>query len=64
MATRWEFTTFDLVKPGTDLDALNRLGADGWEPVSMAPSWGVGWRLVHLMVLLKRPLPDVDTPRG
>ena len=54
----WEYTTFDLMKPKRDLDALNRLGREGWEAVSMVSSWGVGWRFVHPIVLLRRPLPD------
>jgi len=54
----WEYTTFDLVKPKTDVDGLNRLGREGWEAVSMVSSWGVGWRFVHPIVLLRRPLPD------
>jgi hypothetical protein len=37
---------------------LARLGADGWEAIAMVSSWGVGWRLVHPIVLLKRPLAD------
>jgi hypothetical protein len=54
----WEYTTFDLAKPKTDVDGLNRLGREGWEAVSMVSSWGVGWRIVHPIVLLRRPLPD------
>src|SRR5688572_21441752 len=54
----WEYTTFDLAKPKTDVDGLNRLGRKGWEAVSMVSSWGVGWRFVHPIVLLRRPLPD------
>ena len=54
----WEYTTFDLTKPKKDIDALNRLGREGWEAVSMVSSWGVGWRFVHPIVLLRRPLPD------
>ena len=26
----WEYTTFDLTKPKTDIDGLNRLGREGW----------------------------------
>ena len=54
----WEYMTFDLTKPKKDIDNLNRLGRDGWEAVSMVSSWGVGWRFVHPIVLLRRPLPD------
>ena len=50
----WEYTTFDLTKPKTDIDGLNRLGREGWEAVSMVSSWGVGWRFVHPIVLLRR----------
>ena len=51
--------TFDIKKPKQDaVEGLARLGADGWEAVAMVPSWGVGWRWVHPIVLLKRPLPE------
>ena len=55
---RWEYMTFDLVKRKTEIEGLNRLGREGWEAVSMVSSWGVGWRFVHPIVLLKRPRPD------
>ena len=55
---RWEYMTFDMTKPKRDREALNRLGREGWEAVGMVSSWGVGWRWVHPIVLLKRPLPD------
>lgn len=54
----WEFMTFDFVKPKKDIDDLNELGREGWEPVAMVSSWGIGWRFVHPIVLLKRQLPD------
>jgi hypothetical protein len=54
----WEYMTFDLTKPKKDIDDLNRLGREGWEAVSMVSSWGLGWRMVHPIVLLKRLLPD------
>ena len=54
----WEYMTFDLEKPKKDIDDLNRLGRDGWEAVSMVSSWGVGWRWVHPIVLLRRRLVD------
>ena len=55
---RWEYMTFDMKKPKSDAAAgLARLGEDGWEAVAMVSSWGVGWRMVHPIVLLKRPLP-------
>jgi hypothetical protein len=55
---RWEYMTFDLSKPKTATDSLNALGRDGWEAVAMVSSWGVGWRWVHPIVLLKRSLPE------
>ena len=56
---RWEYMTFDIKKPKSDAaEGLARLGADGWEAVAMVSSWGVGWSMVHPIVLLKRPLPD------
>jgi hypothetical protein len=54
----WEYMTFDLAKPQKDVEDLNRLGREGWEAVAMVSSWGVGWRWVHPIVLLKRALPD------
>ena len=58
MATRWEYMTFDLTKRKTETEGLNGLGRQGWEAVAMVSSWGVGWRFVHPIVLLKRPVPD------
>lgn len=58
MHQRWEYMTLDLVNRRTEIDELNRLVRDGWEAVSMVSSWGVGWRFVHPIVLLKRPLRD------
>lgn len=52
----FEYTTFDLAKPRKDVENLDQLGRDGWEAVAMVSSWGVGWRMVHPIVLLKRPL--------
>ena len=49
--------TFDLVKPKNEIEELNRLGRDGREAVAMVSSWGLGWRLVHRIVLFKRPRP-------
>ena len=54
----WEYMTLDFAKPRKDIDELNRLGREGWEAVSMVSSWGVGWRFVHPIVLLRRLLPD------
>jgi hypothetical protein len=58
MPTRWEYMTFDLTKPTKEIERLNELGLQGWEAVAMVSSWGVGWRFVHPIVLLKRPVPD------
>ena len=53
----WEYTTLDILKRRGEVDELNRLGRDGWEAVAMVSSWGLGWRFVHPIVLLKRQLP-------
>ena len=58
----WEYLTFDLVKRKTEVEQLNRLGQEGWEAVAMVSSWGVGWRFVHPIVLLKRPRTDAADP--
>ena len=55
---RWEYKTFDLVKRKTEIEGLNRLGREGWEAVATVSSWGVGWRFVHPIVLLKRALSE------
>jgi hypothetical protein len=52
----WEYMTFDLLKRKTEIEDLNRLGREGWEAVATVSSWGVGWRFVHPIVLMKRPL--------
>ena len=57
-AQAFEYKTFDLAKPNKDIEGLNRLGRDGWEAVAMVSSWGVGWRFVHPIVLLKRRVAD------
>jgi hypothetical protein len=54
----WEYMTFDLSKPRSEIQNLNELGRDGWEAVAMVSSWGVGWRMVRPIVLLKRSVPD------
>jgi hypothetical protein len=56
-----EYVTFDLAKPQKNIADLNRLAREGWEAVAMVSSWGVGWRWVHPIVLLKRLPPD-DRP--
>jgi hypothetical protein len=53
---RWEYQTLDILKRQDELQALNRLGAEGWEAVGIVSSWGVGWRMVHPIVLFKRAL--------
>jgi hypothetical protein len=54
--------TFDMKKPTADAaQGLARLGAEGWEAVAMVSSWGVGWRFVHPIVLLKRALTEPGT---
>ena len=56
---RWEYMTFNMKKPERNTaEGLARLGADGWEAVGLVSSWGVGWSMVHPIVLLKRPLPE------
>ena len=54
----WEYMTFDLVGRKAAVPGLDQLGREGWEAVAMASSWGVGWRFVHPIVLLKRPRPE------
>ena len=44
-------------KTKSEIEELNRLGREGSEAVAMVTSWGVGWRFVHPIVLLKRPRP-------
>jgi hypothetical protein len=58
MPTRWEYMSFDLTKPARQMPDLDQLGRDGWEAVAMVSSWGVGWRWVHPIVLLKRSIAD------
>jgi hypothetical protein len=55
--TTWEYTTADLTKVEKDVSELNRLGAAGWEAVGMVSTWGAGgFRFVHPIALLKRPV--------
>jgi hypothetical protein len=58
MSHRWEYMTVDLAKPNKGVESLNQLGRESWEAVAMVSSWGVGWRWVHPIVLLKRLVPD------
>ena len=39
--TRWEYATLDFTKPKRDAENLDRLGAEGWEAVTMVTTWGV-----------------------
>ena len=55
-AQAFEYRTFDLVKRKEEIEGLNRLGRDGWEAVAMVSSWGVGWRFVHPILLMTRPV--------
>jgi len=59
---RWEYRTYDVKKLKMMTGGLNELGAEGWEAVAMVSTWGVGAAMVHPMVLLKRRLPDTETP--
>ena len=54
----WEYMTYDLTKRKNEIESLNRLGRESWEAVAMVSSWGVGWRFVHPIALLKRSLAD------
>jgi hypothetical protein len=56
--SRWEYKIADMTKLEKEVSDLNRLGADGWEAVGMVSTWGAGWRFVHPILLLKRPLPE------
>jgi hypothetical protein len=62
MLQRWEYMTLDLTKPKAQIERLDQLGREGWEAVAMVSSWGVGWRMVHPIVLLKRLIPDEVSP--
>jgi hypothetical protein len=56
---RWEYMIADLTKVEKDTSELNRLGANGWEAVGMVATWGAsGFRFVHPIALLKRPLGE------
>ena len=46
------------MKRRDEVEGLNRLGREGWEAVGIVSSWGVGWRMVHPIVLFKRTLPN------
>jgi hypothetical protein len=51
----WEYAVADFTKLGNVVPELDKLGADGWEAVGLVSTWGAGWRVVHPVVLLKRP---------
>ena len=51
----WEYAVADFTKLERAVPELDRLGAEGWEAVGLVSTWGVGWRMVHPVVLLKRP---------
>ena len=55
---RWEYTVADFTKLGDAVPELNRLGAEDWEAVGLVTTWGAGWRMVHPVALLKRPLAE------
>jgi hypothetical protein len=56
---RWEYRVADLTKVEKDIGELNRLGAEGWEAVGMVTTWGAGgFKFVHPIALLKRPLTE------
>jgi hypothetical protein len=54
---RWEYAVADFTKLGNALSEPGKLGADGWE-VGLVSTSGAGWRVVHPVVLLKRPHPE------
>ena len=60
----WEYTVADFTKLQRALPELDRLGAEGWEAVGLISTWGAGWRMVHPVVLLKRPLPETTVARS
>ena len=51
----WEYAVADFTKLERAVPELDRLGAEGWEAVGLVSTWGAGWRMVHPVVLLKRP---------
>jgi hypothetical protein len=55
---RWEYMVADFTKLEKTVPELDRLGAEGWEAVSLVSTWGAGWRFVHPVILMKRPLPE------
>lgn len=55
---RWEYAVTDFTKLEKAVPELDRLGTEGWEAVGLVSTWGAGWRMVHPVVLLKRPRPE------
>ena len=55
---RWEYAVADFTKLEDAVPELDRLGAEGWEAVGLISTWDAGWRMVHPVVLLKRPRPE------
>jgi hypothetical protein len=54
---RWEYAVADFTKLENAVPELDRLGAEGWEAVGLISTWDAAWRMVHPVVLLKRPRP-------
>jgi hypothetical protein len=55
---RWEYALADFTKLEKAIPELDRLGVEGWEAVGLVATWGAGWRFVHPVVLMKRPLAE------
>ena len=58
----WEYSVADFTKLGNAVPELDRLGAEGWEAVGLVSTWGAGWRMVHPVVLMKRPRSESAQP--
>jgi hypothetical protein len=56
---RWEYKVADFTKLDKTVPELDRLGTEGWEAVGLVSTWGAGWRFVHPVVLMKRPVPEL-----
>jgi len=57
---QWEYAVADFTKLDKAVPELDQLGAEGWEAVGLISTWGAGWRMVHPVVLLKRPGPSTE----
>ena len=55
---RWECKIADLTKLDKAVPALDALGSDGWDAIGLVSTWGAGWRMVHPVVLFKRPVSE------